>query len=157
MDIAQTQRISAPRQAVWNAVMDPEVLRRCIPGCEEIEKTSDTEMAAVVALKIGPVKARFKGKVAFKEMLEPQFLTLAGEGTGGVAGYARGSARVTLDEDGGETVLSYDVTAQVGGKIAQLGSRLVDSTARKLSAEFFDRLQKEFATDAAGAENTPEG
>lgn len=145
MQIDQTQRIPAPRAAVWQAIMDPEVLRRCIPGCEELERTSDTEMIATTVLKIGPVKARFKGKVTFEQVDEPGNLTLAGEGTGGVAGHARGSAVVTLTEDGDATVLTYQVTAQVGGKIAQLGSRLVDSTARKLSAEFFSRLEKEFS------------
>src|SRR5690606_16760890 len=121
-----------------------------IPGCEDLERTTDTEMIAVTVLKIGPVKARFKGKVTFEHIEEPGNLTLSGEGTGGVAGHARGSAIVSLAEDGPETVLTYQVTAQVGGKIAQLGSRLVDSTARKLSAEFFSRLEKEFSTAGQG-------
>lgn len=144
MEIEQTQRILAPRLAVWQAIMDPDVLRRCIPGCEELERTSDSEMIATTVLKIGPVKARFKGTVTFEHMNEPENLTLTGEGKGGVAGHARGAATVVLSEDGEETVLTYQVKAQVGGKIAQLGSRLVDSTARKLSAEFFHRLEQEF-------------
>jgi carbon monoxide dehydrogenase subunit G len=143
MDMANSQRIEAPRETVWAAINDPEMLRKCLPGCEEIEKVSDSEMTAKVVLKIGPVKASFKGRVALQNVVAPESLTLAGEGTGGIAGHAKGSADVRLEEDGTATVLSYQVKAQIGGKIAQLGSRLIDSTAQKLAREFFSRLEAE--------------
>ena len=149
MELESTQRIPAPRAAVWAAIHDPEVLRRCIPGCEEVERVSDSEMTAKVVLKIGPVKASFRGKVMFENVVEPESLTLSGEGAGGVAGHAKGAADVTLAEEDGETVLSYTVRAQVGGKIAQLGSRLIEGTAKKLSAQFFSKLEAEFAPDPA--------
>lgn len=143
MDMANSQRIGAPRETVWAAINDTETLRKCIPGCEEIERVSETVMTAKVVLKIGPVKANFKGRVSFENVAAPESLTLAGEGTGGIAGHARGSADVRLEEDGAATVLSYRMKAQIGGKIAQLGSRLIDSTAQKLAREFFSRLEAE--------------
>lgn len=143
MDMANSQRIGAPRETVWAAINDTETLRKCIPGCEEIERVSETVMTAKVVLKIGPVKANFKGRVSFENVAAPESLTLAGEGTGGIAGHARGSADVRLEEDGAATVLSYRMKAQIGGKIAQLGSRLINSTAQKLAREFFSRLEAE--------------
>lgn len=137
MDMTGEYRIAAPRDRVWEALNDPEVLKASIPGCESLEKQSDTEMNALVTAKVGPVKAKFKGDVTLEDVNAPESYRIVGEGKGGVAGFAKGSADVNLKEDGGETVLSYTVKAQVGGKLAQLGSRLIDSSARKMADEFF--------------------
>ncbi|MEO1638686.1 MAG: carbon monoxide dehydrogenase subunit G [Pseudomonadota bacterium] len=141
MDMTGEHRIAAPRVAVWQALNDDQVLKACIPGCQELEKTSDTELSAVVVQKIGPVKATFKGNVELTNITPPESYTIQGEGAGGVAGFAKGGADVTLTEDGEETILSYQVHATVGGKLARLGSRLIDATARKLAAQFFDNFQ----------------
>ena len=140
MDMNGSHRIPAKREAVWAALNDPDVLKACIPGCESLEKTSDTEMTASVTAKIGPVKAKFKGSVTLGDLNPPESYTITGEGKGGVAGFAKGSADVRLTEDGSSTVLSYEAKAQVGGKLAQLGSRLVDSTAKKMAEEFFGKF-----------------
>lgn len=137
MEMTGEQKIDAPREAVWAALNDPDVLRACIPGCEELEKVSDTEMTATVVQKIGPVKARFKGKVTLQNLNPPEGYEIVGEGQGGVAGFAKGGATVVLEESEGGTLLRYDAKAQVGGKLAQIGSRLIDSTARKLADKFF--------------------
>jgi len=132
------ERIAAPLQKVWEALNDPEVLRETIPGCQSLEKRSDTEMAATVVVKIGPIKATFNGEVALKNLNPPHSYTIQGEGKGGIAGFAKGGADVTLTEDGPEaTVLRYAAKAEVGGKIAQLGSRLIESTSKKLAGQFF--------------------
>ena len=141
MDMTGEHRISAARETVWAALNDADVLRQCIPGCEELEKKSDTELSALVVQKIGPVKAKFKGDVELSNINAPQSYTIRGEGSGGVAGFAKGGADVVLTEDGSDTVLTYEVQATVGGKLARLGSRLIDSTARKLAAQFFDNFQ----------------
>ncbi len=138
MDMTGEHRISAPRQAVWAALNDPDVLRACIPGCETLDQTSDTTLAAEVVQKIGPVKARFKGEVELVNVIPPESYTIQGEGKGGVAGFAKGAADVTLTQNGSDTLLSYTVHAQVGGKLAQLGSRLIDSTSKRLANKFFD-------------------
>lgn len=140
MELKGEQRIGAPRERVYAALNDAETLRQSIPGCERIEKRSDTEFAATVTMKVGPVKASFDGEVALSDLNPPESYTLTGSGKGGVAGFASGVARVSLREEDGATVLTYSVEAKVGGKIAQLGSRLIDSVARKLSAEFFARF-----------------
>jgi carbon monoxide dehydrogenase subunit G len=127
------------------ALNDPDVLKRSIPGCESIEKVSDTEMNATVVLRIGPVKASFVGKVTLLDLDPPNGYRIAGEGTGGVAGFAKGSATVRLEADGNATILTYGVEAQIGGKLAQLGGRLIDSTAKKLAAEFFERFSEAVA------------
>jgi carbon monoxide dehydrogenase subunit G len=139
MDLTGEYRIEAPRAVVWGALNDPEVLRACIPGCEELNKTSDTEFVARVVVKIGPVKASFGGKVTLSDLDPPNGYTITGEGQGGVAGFAKGGAKVHLDpvEGGAATVLHYTVDAQIGGKLAQIGSRLVEGSARKLADEFF--------------------
>ncbi|MEP5622320.1 MAG: carbon monoxide dehydrogenase subunit G, partial [Hyphomicrobiales bacterium] len=137
MDMNGSHRIPAKRDAVWAALNDPEVLKVCIPGCDSLEMTSDTEMTAAVTSKIGPVKAKFKGAVTLSDINPPESYTISGEGKGGVAGFAKGSAKVSLAEEGDETVLTYEAKAQVGGKLAQLGSRLIDSTAKKMAEEFF--------------------
>ena len=140
MEMQGERRIPAPRQIVWERLNDPETLKQCIPGCESVDKVSDTEFTAKVRAKVGPVSARFSGKVTLSDLDPPSGYTISGEGTGGVAGFAKGSAKVALEEDGGETVMRYGVQAQVGGKLAQIGSRLVDGTARKLANQFFDRF-----------------
>jgi uncharacterized protein len=140
MEIKGEYKIAAPREKVFAALNDPAVLQACIPGCESLEKTSDTEMKAKVRLRIGPVSATFTGKVTLSDIDPPNGYKISGEGQGGVAGFAKGGAVVTLREDGGATVLDYNVDAQVGGKIAQVGARLIDGTARKLADEFFGKF-----------------
>ncbi|TPK65197.1 carbon monoxide dehydrogenase subunit G [Mesorhizobium sp. B2-4-15] len=132
------ERIAAPVQKVWEALNDPAVLKESIPGCQSLEKKSDTELTATVVLKIGPIKATFNGEVTLKNLKPPHAYTIQGEGKGGVAGFAKGGADVTLTEDGpNATVLKYAAKADVGGKIAQLGSRLIASTSKKLAGQFF--------------------
>ena len=140
MELQDEIRIEAPRDKVYRALNDPEVLQKCIPGCEELIKTSDTELEAKVVLKIGPVKARFSGKVHLDPSQAPERFSLTGEGNGGVAGFAKGGANVELGEDGQATILRYEAKADIGGKLAQLGSRLVVSTSKKLAASFFERF-----------------
>ncbi len=149
MDLTGNYRIAAPRETVWAALNDPEILKACIPGCEELNKTSDTEFVARVIAKIGPVKAGFNGKVSLTDLDPPAGYTISGEGQGGAAGFAKGGAKVRLEtvDDGAATVLHYAADAQIGGKLAQLGSRLVEGTARKLADEFFAA----FAAKAAAA------
>lgn len=138
MNLHGAQRIAAPRGKVFAALNDAEILRRSIPGCESIEKISDTDMDAKVVVRVGPVKASFAGKVKLSNLDPPQGYTIRGEGSGGAAGFARGGARVHLEDDGAAaTMLTYDVDAEVGGKIAQLGGRMVDGAAKKLAEEFF--------------------
>ncbi|TCR60625.1 carbon monoxide dehydrogenase subunit G [Bosea sp. BK604] len=146
MDMNGQERIEAPVAIVWAALNDPEVLKRCIPGCETLEKRSDTEMAATVTLRVGPVKASFNGEVQLINLNPPHSYTIQGEGKGGIAGFAKGGADVSLTEDGPQaTLLAYTVKAEVGGKIAQLGARLIDSTSRKLAGQFFANFGKELA------------
>jgi hypothetical protein len=159
MDMTGEYRIPAARQKVWEALNDPEVLKKCIPGCQELDKQSDTEMTAKVKTKVGPVSATFTGKVTLTDMNPPESYKISGEGQGGVAGFAKGGATVNLTEDGGETVLKYAATAAVGGKLAQIGSRLIDSTAKKMADQFFSKFAQEVgdgAAAAAAAEKPPE-
>jgi carbon monoxide dehydrogenase subunit G len=156
MDLTGEYRIPAPREDVWKALNDPNVLQPCIPGCESVEKLSDTEFTAKVVLKIGPMTAKFAGKGILSDLDPPKGYTITGEGQGGVAGFGKGRAHVTLDVDGNVTVMRYKAEAQVGGKMAQLGARLIDSTAKKLADEFFGRFAaavtpKEAAPAAAAA------
>jgi carbon monoxide dehydrogenase subunit G len=137
MEMHGELRIPAPRAEVWAKLNDPETLKNCIPGCETVEKVSDTEFTAKVVARVGPVKASFMGKVTLTDLVPPESYTITGEGTGGVAGFAKGSAKVALDDAGAETVLRYGVQAQVGGKLAQIGSRLIDATSRKMADDFF--------------------
>src|SRR6516162_1688869 len=146
MDMTGEFRIPAPREAVWKALNDPEVLKRSIAGCEELEKTSDTEFTAKVTAKVGPVKARFAGKVTLSDLDPPNGYTIAGEGQGGAAGFAKGGAKVRLEPDGDGTLLKYTVNAAIGGKLAQIGARLIDGAAHKMAQEFF----ASFAANVAG-------
>jgi carbon monoxide dehydrogenase subunit G len=134
--------LPADKATVWARLNDPATLQASIPGCESLEKLSDTDFQAVVKVKIGPVSARFNGKVHLTDIKAPDSYRIAGEGEGGVAGFAKGGASVRLADGDGGTKLSYDVDAQVGGKIAQLGARLIDGSARKLAGEFFANFAK---------------
>lgn len=145
------QRIAASRQAVWAALNDPEVLKKSIPGCKDLEKRSPTEFAATVVAKVGPVKATFKGDVKLSNIKKARSYVISGQGKGGAAGFAKGQAEVTLAEDGGETVLAYDVDAQVGGKLAQIGSRLIDQTAKKMADQFFKAFAREVTSPTPAA------
>jgi carbon monoxide dehydrogenase subunit G len=142
MDMTGEYKIAAPRTRVWAALNDPEVLRQAIPGCEDVKKLSDTELEASARAKIGPVSARFSGKVTLSDLNPPQGYTLTGEGSGGAAGFAKGEAKVTLSEDGDATILRYTVKAIIGGKLAQLGQRLVDGAAKKMADEFFEKFSE---------------
>ncbi len=138
MELKDEVRIHAPREQVYAALNDAEVLKASIPGCESLEKKSDTELTAKVTLKIGPVKARFNGEVTLDPSQAPDRFTLSGKGNGGAAGFAKGGAEVQLEDDGeGGTILRYDAKAEVGGKLAQLGSRLIQGTAKNLASKFF--------------------
>ncbi|WP_413991906.1 SRPBCC family protein [Labrys okinawensis] len=153
MDMSGSQRIEASREKVWEGMNNPEVLKKCIPGCESIEMTSPTEMVAKAVLKIGPVKATFNGKVTLSDLDPPNSYTITGEGQGGVAGFAKGSATVRLEADGEDaTILHYDAKADVGGKIAQLGARLIDGTAKKLAGDFFEKFGQAISPKAEGEE-----
>jgi carbon monoxide dehydrogenase subunit G len=152
MEMTGEFRIPAPRQRVWEGLNDPEILKNSIPGCQTIEKLSDTEFTAKVLAQVGPVKANFAGKVTLSDLEPPQSYTIAGEGSGGVAGFAKGSAKVNLDDEGGSTtVLHYAVQAHVGGKLAQIGSRLIDSVARRMAENFFTRFVAAVAPDQPAA------
>ena len=141
MDMSGSYRITAPREKGWAALNDPEILKQCIPGCEEIEKHSDTELTAKVVAKVGPVKAKFAGKVTLSDIDPPNGYTITGEGSGGAAGFGKGGAAVKLNPDGDDaTLLEYTAHAQVGGKLAQIGSRLIDGTARKMADDFFAKF-----------------
>jgi hypothetical protein len=142
MELHATRTIAADRATVWAALNDAETLKACIPGCEELTGSPEEGFSAVVKQKVGPVKATFKGEVTLSDIVPETSYTISGEGKGGVAGFAKGGAEVTLsDAEGGGTDLHYDVDAKVGGKIAQLGSRLIDSFARKMADQFFENFQ----------------
>jgi carbon monoxide dehydrogenase subunit G len=133
-------QLAAPKQVVWEKLNDPEVLKATIPGCESLEKTSDTSFSAVAVTKIGPVKARWKGKVNLTDLDPPNGYRIVGEGEGGVAGFAKGGADVRLSDKDGGTLLTYNVEAQIGGKLAQLGQRLINGAAKKMADEFFQKF-----------------
>jgi len=147
MEFRGRYEIPVAPDRVWAGLNDPDVLKACIPGCEEIAKTSPTEFLATATLKIGPVKARFKGRVTLSELNPPERCVISGEGQGGMAGFAKGSAEVLLAPDGTGTVLSYTAHANVGGKLAQIGQRLIDGAARQIADDFFGR----FASALSGA------
>jgi uncharacterized protein len=155
MDMTGDYRIAAPRWKVWEALNDPQVLRACIPGCETVDKISDTEFTARVTARVGPVSAKFGGKVTLSDLDPPNGYRISGEGQGAAAGFAKGGATVHLADDGAGTLLSYKVEAQVGGKLAQIGSRLIEGSARKMADDFFGRfaaaVTQESAADIAPA------
>ncbi|MGJ3261024.1 MAG: SRPBCC family protein [Rhodospirillales bacterium] len=161
MKLSDEKRIEAPRDEVWRGLNDPEILRQSIPGCESLEQVSDTEFNAEVRAKVGPVKAKFKGSVQLSDLNPPESYRISGEGKGGAAGFAKGGALVTLIEDGGATILKYDVDADVGGKLAQIGGRLLEGTSKKLAGEFFDNFETALkggsAEEAAPAEAAEAG
>jgi carbon monoxide dehydrogenase subunit G len=148
MDMTGEFRIPAPRETVWKALNDPVILKQCIAGCEQLDKTSDTEFVAKVTARVGPVKASFTGKVTLSDIDPPKGYKITGEGQGGAAGFARGGAEVHLAPDGEGTLLSYTVNAAIGGKLAQIGARLIDGTARKMAGDFFAK----FAEIVGGAQ-----
>ena len=147
MDMTGEFRIPAPREAVWKALNDPDILKQSIAGCEELNKISDTEFVAKVTAKVGPVKARFAGKVTLSDLDPPKGYKISGEGQGGAAGFAKGSAAVQLEPDGSGTLLKYTVNAAIGGKLAQIGARLIDGAAHKMAEDFF----ASFARNVVGA------
>ena len=149
MELSDEVVIDAPRDVVYAALNDPEILKECIPGCEELIQHSDTELEAKVVLKVGPVKARFGGTVTLDKSGAPESFSLDGEGSGGTAGFAKGGADVTLTEEDGKTTLKYEARVDIGGKLAQLGSRLIGSTAKKLSAKFFTNFAETLNNEAA--------
>jgi carbon monoxide dehydrogenase subunit G len=141
--------LPAPRAVVWAKLNDPEVLKACIPGCQSLERLSENELQAVAKVKIGPVSATFKGKVTLSDIDPPNGYTISGEGQGGIAGFAKGGAKVRLEENGAGTRMVYDVEAQVGGKIAQLGARLIDGVSKRLADQFFASFAEEVGKAAA--------
>ena len=145
MDMKGERRIAAPRQVVWDALNDPEILKTSIPGCTSLDKLSDSQMKATASIKLGPISAKFAGAVQLSDLDAPNGYTISGEGQGGVAGFAKGGAKVALIDDGAGTLLSYEVNAQVGGKLAQLGARLIDATAKQMADAFFDRFSAHVA------------
>src|SRR6202043_4023255 len=143
-------QLPAARELVWAKLNDTDALKASIPGCETLEKLSDTEFQAVATVKVGPVKARWKGKVRLSDLDPPNGYRISGEGDGGVAGFARGGAKVSLSDKDGGTLLSYDVEAQIGGKLAQLGQRLINSAARKTADDFFEKFAAAVAAGIGG-------
>ena len=156
MEMSGERTIAAPRGEVWRALNDPEVLKASIPGCEELEREGDSGFAAKVRAKVGPVNARFSGKVNIVDPDPPNGYRIEGEGTGGAAGFAKGGADVRLKEDNGETILTYEANASVGGKLAQIGSRLVQGTARKMADDFFAKFSEIVAERAGKAPEAAE-
>jgi carbon monoxide dehydrogenase subunit G len=154
MQMADERIIQVDRETVWAALLSPEVLKECVPGAQEVSGSVEDGFDAVVVQKVGPVKATFKGQVTLSDLVEHESLTLSGEGKGGAAGFAKGGAKVTLAEVEGGTRLTYEVEAKVGGKIAQLGSRLIDSFAKKMADEFFSRFQTALEPAPEGEEES---
>ena len=148
MDMTGEYRVSAPQDRVWEALNNPEILKQAVPGCTEMEKTNDTTFEAKVTAKVGPVKANFIGVVTLSNIDAPNGYTISGEGKGGAAGFAKGGATVTLEPDGDGTLLKYSLNAAVGGKLAQIGSRLIDATAKKMAADFFNRFGEVVASNS---------
>ena len=157
MDFSGRYPIAASPDIVWAALNDPEILKACIPGCEQMTKTDATHFEAVVTLKIGPVKATFKGKVALEDLDPPHRCTLRGEGQGGVAGFAKGEADIVLEREDGGTALAYTAKANIGGKLAQIGQRLIDGAAKQIADDFFARFANAIAAASSISSAGPEG
>ncbi|MCX7865148.1 MAG: carbon monoxide dehydrogenase subunit G [Novosphingobium sp.] len=156
MQMKGEQRIAASQERVWEALNDPEVLKACIPGCQSLEREGENAFNAVAEVRIGPIGARFKGKVQLSDIDAPNGYTITGQGNGGVAGSAKGSAKVRLSADGSGTVITYDVDAEVGGRMAQLGGPIIDATARQLASKFFERFGELVGAAEAPAVSAPE-
>src|SRR5215472_660788 len=156
MEFSGRYVIPAPPERVWAGINDPDVLKKCIPGCERIEKTGPTDFVATARLKIGPVSATFKGKVALSQLDPPHRCVLTGEGQGGVAGFAKGDAEVLLEPEASGTVLTYKAKANVGGKLAQIGQRLIDGAAKQIADDFFERFAKAVSVVPSAATETAE-
>ncbi|MEL7115367.1 MAG: carbon monoxide dehydrogenase subunit G [Pseudomonadota bacterium] len=156
MQMSASREIAAPQDVVYAAMLDPEVLKACVPGCTELSGSPEEGFEATVVQKVGPVKATFKGVVTLSDMVDGESLTLTGEGKGGAAGFAKGGAQVRLEPGESGTLLHYDVEAKVGGKIAQLGSRIIDGFARKMADQFFERFQETVEGPAEPGEDTTE-
>jgi carbon monoxide dehydrogenase subunit G len=152
MEMSGEQLISAPQHAVWEALNDPEMLKACVPGCESIERTGENEFQVLMVARVGPVSAKFKGKLTLSDIKPPNSYSLAFEGQGGPAGFAKGGAHVRLEPAGDKTRLIYDVKASVGGKLAQIGSRLVDAAAKKVADDFFRNFKQKVGGPAGDAE-----
>ncbi len=148
MEMTGERRIELPQSKVWEALNDPAILKACIPGCDSIEKVSDTEFKVIVTAAVGPVKAKFNGKLLLSDVNPPHSYSLAFEGSGGAAGFGKGGAKVTLSPDGDRTLLAYAAQASVGGKLAQVGSRLIDGVAKKMADDFFTRFDQTVAPSA---------
>ena len=148
MNIVDEAVVNASRDKVFSALNDPKVLLHVIPGCESLEKTSDTRFSAVVLTKVGPIKARFKGKVELSDLVPPESYTITGQGEGGAAGIAKGTARIQLLENGDQTTMKYSFDVDVGGKLAQAGGRMLEGVARKMSKQFFEKFESILAEDA---------
>lgn len=155
MDISGEHRIPAPRRKVWEALNDVEVLKQCITGCKSLEKQSDTAFKGAVTAKVGPVSASFTGDVTLSELDPPKGYTLSGKGQGGAAGFASGEVKINLEEDGSDTILTYRADARIGGKLAQLGARLIEGTVKKMAGEFFTKFC-EIVGQGAGGEAAPQ-
>lgn len=156
MELTDQRDIAAPPETVWAALLDADVLKQCVPGCKEMTGNPDDGYECVATQKVGPVKATFKATIALSNVVEGQSCTITGEGKGGAAGFAKGGAAVTLEDEGDGTLLSYDAEAKVGGKLAQLGSRLIDGYARKMSDAFFDRFKEAVEPPAAEPDEADE-
>lgn len=155
MKMSDSRVIKAEPELVWAALLDPEVLKACVPGCQEMTGSPEEGFEATVVQKVGPVKATFKGGVLLKDMDRPNSLTIEGEGKGGAAGFAKGGADVTLSAHEDGTLLSYDVEAKVGGKLAQLGSRIIDGFAKKMADQFFTNFQEAVEGPSEDVEGEP--
>ena len=152
MNLTDSRVINAPRSDVWAAILDAEVLKACVPGCQEMAGSPEDGFTATVVQKVGPVKATFKGSVSLEDMVAPESVTITGEGKGGAAGFAKGGAKIRLEEQDAQTVLHYEVEAKVGGKLAQLGSRIIDGFAKKMADQFFTSFQSHVGAPEAEAE-----
>ena len=154
MEMSGEQLIPASQQAVWNALNDPQILKACVPGCEAITPTGDNEYQVLMVARVGPVSAKFKGKLTLSDIKPPQSYALAFEGQGGAAGFAKGGAQVRLSTQGMTTKLAYDVKASVGGKLAQIGSRLIDAAAKKVADDFFRNFNETMSRQESDPEQT---
>ncbi|RLJ58888.1 hypothetical protein BCF46_1026 [Litoreibacter meonggei] len=157
MNLSDSREINADVATVWAALLDPEVLKACVPGCQEMSGSVDEGFEATVVQKVGPVKATFKGAVQMTDIVEPVSMTISGEGKGGAAGFAKGGADVRLEAQGDTTILHYEVEAKVGGKLAQLGSRIIDGFAKKMADQFFNNFQNAVGAPEAGEEEDAAG